>query len=80
MFFRLRSLQGGDAVDVTMSDGMVRHFHVTGVQLIAKPEVPFADIFTRVGPPSLTLVTCGGSFDASTHHYRSNVIVTALPS
>jgi hypothetical protein len=27
--------------------------------------------------PALRLVTCGGQFDASTGHYRSNIIVFA---
>jgi hypothetical protein len=52
---------------------------VTAVRLIAKPDVPFAEIFSRQGSPTLTLVTCGGSFDHRTHHYRSNVVVTARP-
>jgi LPXTG-site transpeptidase (sortase) family protein len=80
VFFELRFLRPGDPVAITMSDGSVRHFTVTAVQLIAKPDVPFADIFSRQGPPTLTLVTCGGSFDYSTHHYRSNVLVTASPN
>ena len=28
----------------------------------------------------LRLVTCGGEFDRSTRHYRSNVVVTAVPA
>jgi hypothetical protein len=27
----------------------------------------------------LTLITCGGPFDARTRHYRDNVVVTAEP-
>jgi hypothetical protein len=27
----------------------------------------------------LRLVTCGGDFDYSVHHYKSNVVVTAHP-
>jgi sortase (surface protein transpeptidase) len=79
VLFGLRSLRTGDTIAVDMSDGTVQHFVVTGVQLVAKPQIPLAEIFSRSGPAALTLVTCGGSFDASTHHYRSNVIVTAAP-
>jgi LPXTG-site transpeptidase (sortase) family protein len=80
VFFRLRELQPGDRVTVTMSDGSVQAWTVVDVQLIAKPELPVTDVFSRSGPPTLTLVTCGGSFDGSTHHYRSNVVVTATPA
>jgi hypothetical protein len=80
IFFRLRELHGGDAVVVTMSDGSVQSWTVTDVRLVAKPELPVADVFSRTGPPTLTLVTCGGSFDSRTHHYRSNVVVTAVPA
>jgi LPXTG-site transpeptidase (sortase) family protein len=80
IFFKLRDLRAGDAVTVTMSDGSVQAWAVTDVTLIAKPELPVAEVFSRTGPPTLTLVTCGGSFDYSTHHYRSNVVVTAIPA
>jgi LPXTG-site transpeptidase (sortase) family protein len=80
IFFRLRELQAGDAVSVTMSDGSVQSWTVTDVRLVAKPELPVSDVFSRAGPPTLTLVTCGGSFDSRTHHYRSNVVVTAAPA
>jgi hypothetical protein len=80
IFFRLRELHAGDAVSVAMSDGSVQAWTVTDVTLVAKPELPVADVFSRTGPPTLTLVTCGGSFDSRTHHYRSNVIVTAVPA
>lgn len=80
IFFRLRELHAGDAVAVTMSDGSVQSWTVTDVRLVAKPELPVAEVFSRIGPPTLTLVTCGGSFDSKTHHYRSNVVVTAAPA
>jgi hypothetical protein len=80
IFFKLRDLRAGDVVTVTMSDGSVQAWTVSGVALIAKPELPVAEVFSRTGPPTLSLVTCGGSFDSSTHHYRSNVVVTAIPA
>ncbi len=79
IFFRLRDLQAGDPVSVTMSDGALRPFHVVDIRMVDKPELPRTKVFARTGPPTLTLVTCGGEFDSSTHHYRSNVVVTAVP-
>jgi hypothetical protein len=34
-------------------------------------------VFFRLGEPVLRLITCGGSFDRSTGHYRDNIIVFA---
>ena len=79
IFFKLRQLAPGDPVSVTMSDGSVLGFHVVDIQMVVKPELPHTGVFARAGDPTLTLVTCGGQFDSSTHHYRSNVVVTALP-
>jgi hypothetical protein len=79
IFFTLRELQPGDPVTVTMSDGAVLGFHVVDVRMVDKPELPRTEVFARTGAPTLTLVTCGGQFDSSTHHYLSNVVVTAVP-
>jgi Sortase domain len=79
IFFALRELRPGDPVTVTMSDGSVLGFHVVDARMVDKPELPGAEVFARTGSPLLTLVTCGGQFDSSTHHYLSNVIVTAAP-
>jgi hypothetical protein len=34
-------------------------------------------VFGPSPDPLLRLITCGGSFDRSTGHYRDNVVVTA---
>ncbi len=80
IFFKLRDLNAGDTVAVTMSDGSTQSWTVVDVRLVAKPELPVADVFARTGPPTLTLITCGGGFDYSTHHYLSNVVATAVPA
>jgi hypothetical protein len=41
---------------------------------VAKGALP-GSLFATTGPPRLALVTCGGSFDPATGHYRDNVIV-----
>jgi hypothetical protein len=35
------------------------------------------DVYYPTLTPALRLVTCGGQFDDSTGHYRSNIIVFA---
>jgi hypothetical protein len=80
VFNRLADTAVGDVVTVTYSDGTVREFSVTTVQLVPKPAIGVHGVFVRDGPPTLRLVTCGGEFDDATRHYLSNVVVTAVPS
>jgi hypothetical protein len=79
IFFTLRDLEPGDPITIAMSDGSTLGFHIVDTRMVDKPELPRAEVFARTGNPTLTLVTCGGQFDSSTHHYLSNVVVTAVP-
>jgi hypothetical protein len=79
VFFRLGEVDPGAVVTVGYAGGSARRFRVVSRRLVAKTLLPVAEVFARSGPPTLVLITCGGSFDASVHHYRSNVVVTAVP-
>jgi hypothetical protein len=52
---------------------------VVGRRFVSKDRLPGA-IFSTEGPPVLTVITCGGTFDSATHHYADNVIVYAVPA
>lgn len=78
-FVRLAEVRPGDAVEVTLADGTARPYAVERVEQLPKSEARWPDVFTRDGPPRLALVTCGGTFDAGTRHYRDNVLVIATP-
>jgi hypothetical protein len=39
--------------------------------------LPTERIWNRTSEPVLRLITCGGSFDRSSGHYRDNIIVFA---
>jgi len=67
----------GDPVEVS-AGGVVLHYRVASRSTYRKTALPAA-VFRLDGPPVLTLVTCGGPYDSHTHHYRDNVVVTALP-
>jgi hypothetical protein len=41
------------------------------------PSIPTDEVSYPTLIPALGLVTCGGQFDDSTGHYRSNIIVYA---
>jgi hypothetical protein len=77
VFYRVRELRRGDRVEVTTADGTVLRFTVDRVEQYPKSRFPTADVYYPTLTPKLRLVTCGGSFDRSSHHYRANVIAFA---
>lgn len=77
VFFRLRELAVGDRIVVTRKDGARVGFTVDGVQQHPKNAFPTAAVYGPVPGPVLRLVTCGGSFDRSSGHYRDNIVVFA---
>ncbi len=74
VFFELRSLSAGDAVEVTLADGVVAHFAVTTVAMYTKAQFPAEQVYASHGYAALQLVTCGGQFDRASGHYLSNVV------
>lgn len=80
VFFDLEDLEPDDEVVVTYDNGTERLFLVVARSTYSKEDLPFDVIFSRVGPPVLTLITCGGGFSASTQSYDSNVVVYAVPA
>jgi sortase (surface protein transpeptidase) len=76
-FFRLGSLSRGDRVTLVDQAGSTREFKVVARERYSKTKIPLDEYFARDGEARLTLITCGGPFDAATGHYRDNVVVTA---
>ena len=77
VFYRLRELRRGDRVEVVRAGGSRVTFTVQRVEQYPKRRFPTADVYYPTLEPMLRLVTCGGAFDRSTHHYTDNVIVFA---
>ncbi|NIJ11978.1 LPXTG-site transpeptidase (sortase) family protein [Saccharomonospora amisosensis] len=80
VFGVLTEVTEGEPVVVTMADGSAVRYRVTARRLIDKGEADMPRLFERDGAPRLTLITCGGPLDRSTHDYRANIVVTAVPS
>jgi Sortase domain len=78
VFFRLAELRPGDRVEVGRADGSTVFFTVTSLQQVPKAEFPTDLVYAPSLVTSLRLVTCGGSFDRTSHSYRDNVIVSAV--
>ena len=77
VFFRLGHLGAGDRITVTGDDGGSHVFAVTHQEQVPKDRLPTERIWDDIDEPALRLITCGGSFDHGTGHYRDNVIVYA---
>lgn len=79
-FYRLHELDVDDTVTITHADGTERTWRVAVRTSYGKDELPIDDIFVRGGQPRLALITCDGSFDATTRSYQDNVVVYAVPA
>ena len=77
VFYRLGALKPGDTVLVTRADGITATFRVSGVDEYLKSRFPTQTVYGQIPYPGLRLITCGGTFDSSTHSYRSNIVVFA---
>jgi sortase (surface protein transpeptidase) len=77
VFYRLRELRPGDQIQVTRADGSVVRFAVDRTEQFLKKAFPTDQVYYPTLTPELRLVTCGGTFDDTTGHYRSNIIVFA---
>ena len=77
VFYRLPELRPGDDVYVKRADGTTAEFHVTSVQTYLKDHFPTETVYGPTPDAELRLITCGGAFDAATHHYLSNIVVYA---
>jgi hypothetical protein len=77
VFFRLGALRPGDAIDVTLADGVTAVFRVTGVREFLKSSFPSDTVYGRAHYAALRLITCGGDFDYTTGHYLSSTVVFA---
>jgi LPXTG-site transpeptidase (sortase) family protein len=77
VFFHLDELSAGDEIVVDGSGGTVT-FTVEHLEQHPKDDFPTDLVYHGdEDRPALRLITCGGTFDRSTGHYRDNIIVFA---
>ena len=75
VFFYLRNLRPGNQVIVELADHKIARFAVLGLRMYTKAQFPERIVYGSRPYSALQLVTCGGVFDHSTHHYLSNIVV-----
>lgn len=77
VFYRLGAVRPGAEVDVTLADGTVAVFRVSGVREYSKDSFPSRTVYGATDNAALRLITCGGDFDPATGHYLSSIVVFA---
>ena len=77
VFYRLRDLTPGDEVTVTRADGSEAVFLVDRLERHPKDAFPTDAVYGPTPGATLRLITCDGSFDRSSGHYRDNLIAFA---
>jgi len=77
VFYRLNTLTHGDKVYVRRADGTTVMYKVTAVQTYLKDQFPTQTVYGPTPDAELRLITCGGTFDSTTGHYLSNIVVYA---
>jgi Sortase domain len=80
VFHRLGQLRPGDEILVGRADGTTARFLVGRLERHPKTALPTSRIWTKANRPLLRLITCTGSFDRATRHYRDNLILYASPT
>ncbi|MDP9846857.1 class F sortase [Streptosporangium lutulentum] len=80
VFSRLKEIKRGDKIKVSRSDGNIAEFTVDGVEQVSKTAFPAKRVYGNTGEATLRLITCGGVYNAKTHHYTDNIIVYATLS
>ena len=77
VFYQLSGMRPGHRIVVERENGSRMVFAVRDVKAFARNRFPSRHVYRTHGAPVLRLVTCGGTFDADSGHYTSNVVVFA---
>jgi sortase (surface protein transpeptidase) len=76
VFWNLGKLKTGDEIWVARADGSRLLFVVDGTSTVPSDSRP-AGLFATGGPPTLSLITCSGSWDRQRQTYTTRLVVHA---
>ena len=77
VFYSINLLAPGDQITVTGDDGEVYTYAVEWVRQYDAENAPLDEIVGASGGDTLTLITCGGTFDYTNAHYLQRTVVRA---
>ncbi len=78
VFFYLSALKEGDRVEITGDDGNVYVYEVQWVRQESNLAPPAAEVIGPTDEPSLTLITCGGEWNAGISEYDERTVARAV--
>jgi sortase (surface protein transpeptidase) len=76
-FGLLHELSPGDVIGITDAQGGEISYIVDWLQLFDADTAPLDTIYAQTGEQQVTLITCGGVFNQSTHSYESRWVARA---
>ena len=77
VFYRLAQIKTGATVQVTLKSGKTLTYDVYRVASFPKDAFPTQAVYGNSSDPELRIITCGGTFDSATGHFRNNTVVYA---
>jgi LPXTG-site transpeptidase (sortase) family protein len=77
VFWGLKDLNEGDVIEVHLVDGTVYKYAVNLKQQYDAATAPVDQIVGPTSVETVTLITCGGTFNRLTHQYDKRLIVRA---
>ncbi len=75
VFWDLRALAAGDVIEVHQQDGNIVQYRVTEVRPFAATD-DAGEVVSSKGRPTITLITCDGTFDSNQRAYDQRLVVT----
>jgi len=78
LFEHLDALSPGAEVDVSRDDGVLVTYRVISATWYDYRETNAAPIIAPTPIPTVTLITCGGTFDQATREYDKRLVVRAV--
>ena len=77
VFARIADLTTGDLVEMTGENLRLYQFEVAWSKLFDSEKAPVTDLTGATDIESVTMITCGGSFDSSAGRYTHRLVVRA---
>lgn len=78
IFLNLDQIKVGARIVVTTKTRQTFRFTVTDIKQYPKNKFPIAVVYGPTPVATLRLITCTGTFNQATHHYRDNLVVTSV--
>ena len=77
IFANVKNLKAGDEIDISRADGKLRTYHVVSAELYDFETTDATPIIAPTDVPTVTLITCEGTFNPATHEYDKRLVVRA---